>query len=300
MIESVVPGEQALTESGWRSRHARALGAILRMHHFRGHARQSMHGALFLATLSCLPGCASPLYLFGQQPTPSIISAPQRQHASPQLNDRRRQSPAQTPAQRQNVPSTATEHLAENIRESGDNGALPYLIIDKVAASISAYDEHGRLKGVAPALLGAARGDHSVPGIGERPIAKIQPHERTTPAGRFIAESGRNMQGEDIVWIDYDAAVSLHRVRANNAAERRLQRLASPTPHDNRISYGCINIPVRYYDDVVKPLMRNGKAVAYILPEVTATQDVFSFVRTNSTNQTGKNDQNGNRARRPG
>ena len=183
---------------------------------------------------------------------------------------------------------------------SADNQHLPFIIIDKVAASIAAYDAHGRLLAVAPALLGAARGDHSVPGIGERPIAKILPHERTTPAGRFVAEMGRNMQGEDIVWIDYDAAVSLHRVRATNPAERRLERLASATPLDNRISYGCINIPVRYFNDVVKPLMRGGNVIAYILPEVKSPPEVFSFVRTNAPDQTGRADPNGNRAKRPG
>ena len=196
--------------------------------------------------------------------------------------------------------SPPTETLAQHIHESGDNHRLPFLIVDKVAASVAAYDSRGRLQGVAPALLGAARGDHSVPGIGERPIAKILPHERTTPAGRFVAEFGRNTQGEEIIWIDYEHAVSMHRVRATNPAERRLQRLASPTPSDNRISYGCINIPVRYFDDVVKPLMSGGKAVAYVLPEVRHTQDVFAFARAVPVTRTRTDDQNGNRAKRPG
>ena len=38
------------------------------------------------------------------------------------------------------------------------------------------------------------------------------PEERTTPAGRFVAERGQNLRGEDVVWIDYDAAVLMHRV----------------------------------------------------------------------------------------
>jgi hypothetical protein len=196
--------------------------------------------------------------------------------------------------------SPATERMAQSIRQSGDNHLLPFLIIDKVAATVAAFDGRGRLQGVAPALLGAARGDHSVPGIGERPIAKILPHERTTPAGRFVAETGRNMQGEDILWIDYDAAVSMHRVRATNPRERRLERLASPTPLDNRISYGCINVPVRYFDDVVRPLMKGGRAIAYVLPEVKSAKDVFPFVRDAAATQAGGNDQNANRAKRPG
>lgn len=191
------------------------------------------------------------------------------------------------------------ERLAESIRQSADNQNLPYLIVDKVHARVAAFDARGRLQGVAPALLGSARGDHSVPGIGERPLAKILPHERTTPAGRFVAELGRNAQGEEIVWIDYDAAVSMHRVRATNPAERRLQRLASATPLDNRISYGCINIPVRYFDDVVRPLMRTGRAIAYVLPEIRSAGDVFSFVGKPAGNA-GGHQLVGHRAKRPG
>ena len=104
-------------------------------------------------------------------------------------------------------------------------------------------------------LLGLAHGDDSVPGIGERQMSEIRPEERTTPAGRFVSEPGRNLQGEDIVWIDYDAAVSMHRVRATNPAERRLERLASPGVDDNRISYGCINVPADFYDAHLKPVL---------------------------------------------
>ena len=79
-------------------------------------------------------------------------------------------------------------------------------------------------------LLGLARGDDTVPGIGEKKLSEIPPEERTTPAGRFVAEPGVNAEGDDIVWVDYDAAVSMHRVRTTNPVERRLQRLLSRTP----------------------------------------------------------------------
>jgi hypothetical protein len=129
------------------------------------------------------------------------------------------------------------------------------------------FDRSGHLRGATPVLLGLARGDRNAPGIGTRPMAKIKPHERTTPAGRFIAQPGRNAAGEDVVWIDYDAAVSMHRVRATKASERRLQRLASPTAVDNRISYGCVNVPAAFYDRVVLASMRVAAPVVYVLPE---------------------------------
>ena len=106
----------------------------------------------------------------------------------------------------------------------------------------------GRLLGASPALLGVARGDDSVPGIGERPIADIRPEERTTPAGRFVAEMGANANGEDILWVDYDAAVSMHRVRATTRPSVACSGWRRETPTDNRISYGCINLPAAFYD----------------------------------------------------
>ena len=118
-----------------------------------------------------------------------------------------------------------------------------------------------------------------MPGIGERKIADILPFERTTPAGRFKAEAGRNLGGEDIVWVDYDAAVSMHRVRATNPRERRLERLASSTVADNRISYGCINVPAAFFDAWVSPIFKSSPAPVYVLPEVRHEREVFSFLK---------------------
>ena len=171
----------------------------------------------------------------------------------------------------------ATRQVIQWVRATLDNQQLPFIVVDKARARAFAFDASGALRASAPVLMGAARGDHSVPGIGERPIASIQPDERTTPAGRFEAELGHNAQGEEVLWVDYEAAVSLHRVRATQPAERRLQRLASATPEDNRISYGCINVPRVFYEQVVQPLVGRfgGRAIVYVLPEVLPVTTVF-------------------------
>lgn len=172
-------------------------------------------------------------------------------------------------------PSVDARHLADWIAETRDNSTSDFLIVDKRNARVYVFDATARLRGSTPVLLGSARGDASVPGIGSRPIAEIRPNERTTPAGRFTAERGRNLQGEDIVWVDYDAAVSMHRVRATNPSERRLERLATPTIDDNRISYGCINVPVKFYETHVRPTVAKQRAVVYVLPEVKSVSEVF-------------------------
>ena len=153
----------------------------------------------------------------------------------------------------------------------------PFAIIDKKAAMLHVFDAAGTLRGSSPVLLGLAVGDDSVPGIGQRKMADIKPSERTTPAGRFASEPGANLQGEDIVWIDYDAAVSMHRVRASNQADRRLERLATPTADDNRISYGCVNVPAAFYDAQIQPVFGVQPAVIYVLPETRSVRAVFNI-----------------------
>lgn len=164
--------------------------------------------------------------------------------------------------------------IARWVFHSGDHEERAVVVVDKRQAKVYVFDPDGTLRGATPALLGSAVGDHTVPGIGDKPIAQVLPEERTTPAGRFVAETGLNANGEDVVWVDYDAAVSMHRVRANVKAERRLERLASSTAADNRISFGCINFPVSFYEKVLSPLVRGTGAVVYVLPE---TQPAAAF-----------------------
>lgn len=158
---------------------------------------------------------------------------------------------------------------------SHDNHALPFVVIDKVNATVFAFDGAGVLRGTAPALLGLAHGDEGVPGIGHRKLATITPAERTTPAGRFQASLGHDFE-QDILWIDYDAALSMHRVIVGRRIDNRAGRLASPSPDDNRISYGCINVPPGFYDLVVKPLFTGTVGIVYILPETRPLRSVFA------------------------
>lgn len=175
------------------------------------------------------------------------------------------------------VPSPDARYVADWIAGSGDNGSADFLIVDKRQALVYVFDAQARLRDSTPALLGSAHGDDSVPGIGERPLDKVKPEERTTPAGRFVAEAGVNMSGEDVVWIDYDSAVSMHSVRNTKASEKRLHRLATPTVDDNRISYGCINLPVAFYERVVKPLFATQRLVVYVLPDVKPVGQLFGI-----------------------
>jgi hypothetical protein len=174
------------------------------------------------------------------------------------------------------TPSDDAKYIANWVADSGDNTRLAFAILDKRDARVYVFDADARLIGASPVLLGVAPGDDSVAGIGQRPINEVRPEERTTPAGRFASAPGRNASGEDVVWVDYADAVSMHRVRPVDPKERRLERLASPDPAQRRISYGCINVPVAFFNAVVHATLAAGSGVVYVLPERKSIQETFA------------------------
>jgi hypothetical protein len=170
--------------------------------------------------------------------------------------------------------SPEARRMADWVTRSGDNGTMAFVIVDKVKARVFVFDGRSRLLGASPALLGFARGDDTTPGIGHRKLAAIGPSDRTTPAGRFVGALGEDYE-QDVLWIDYDAALSLHRVIRGAPSEHRRERLQSASALDKRISYGCINVPAAFYDTVVKPAFTGVRGVVYILPETRPLESVF-------------------------
>ena len=176
---------------------------------------------------------------------------------------------------RQELPTPESQKLADWVMDSSDNNKLPFAIVDKVNARVFVFDAQGQIRGAASVLLGLAVGDDSVPGIGQRKLSSIKPEERTTPAGRFVASLDRDIHGQEVLWVDYDTAVSLHPVVKGTPKERRAERLASSSTLDKRISYGCINVPVRFYEQVVSPTFTGTNGIVYVLPETRSAQAVF-------------------------
>ena len=182
--------------------------------------------------------------------------------------------------------SAPAVYFEDWVTASGDNGGLPFMIIDKDKAEVLVFGANGQLRGATPDLMGLARGDDSVPGIGNRKISTIRPDERTTPAGRFIAGFGKTHGEENVLWVDYENAVSLHAVISASPKERRVARLRSPTPEDNRITYGCINVPASFYQEVVLPAFKGTNGVVYVLPETKPLDEVFPAYRPQERTQT--------------
>lgn len=172
--------------------------------------------------------------------------------------------------------SRNAQYVADWVVDSGDNRGMPFIIVDKTDARVFVFGADGRLRGAARALLGMARGDNSFPGAGNLKLSQMRPEEKTTPAGRFVASMGYNLHGKDVLWVDYDNGISLHRVLTDKPEERRLQRLATATPLDKRISHGCINVPAKFFDSVVKPAFTGTSGIVYVLPETYSIRQIFA------------------------
>ena len=181
---------------------------------------------------------------------------------------------------RTSPPSRASgdaRYAAAWVLAGADNQDLPFAVVDKRDARIYVFEAGGRLVGASAVLLGVdprrLLGRHrSRPG---------QPDARRSaprPPAVSTARPGRNDKGEDIVWIDYASSLAIHRLRPAPLQERRPARLASPSPEDNRISAGCIIVPVAFYEAVVAPTLGSGRSVVYVLPETHPVRGMFEAI----------------------
>ncbi len=114
------------------------------------------------------------------------------------------------------------------------------------------------------------------PALAGKNLAEIGPAEKTTPAGRFLAKFGLAAGRQKILWVDYATSVALHPIPPGaSKKERRRERMLSPTPDDNRITFGCINVPKAFYARSLSPLFQKKGGYVYVLPDTRPLETVF-------------------------
>ena len=175
--------------------------------------------------------------------------------------------------------SEESARVAQWIHKSNDNGSLPYIIVDKKAAALHIFSPEGETLASAPILIGAAIGDDASPGVGAKSLAQVGPAERTTPSGRYLAKFGTAFGKQKVLWVDYATSVALHPIPVGNKKERRRQRMLSQTIDDNRITFGCINVPAQLYSRSVRPLFQKRGGYVYVLPDTKPLEVVFPRLR---------------------
>jgi hypothetical protein len=182
--------------------------------------------------------------------------------------------------------SEAAIRVADWIAASGDNHSLPYAIVDKRNATLFLFDSKGKQLDEVPVLIGIAVGDEASPGVGSKKLAEIGPAEKTTPAGRFLAKFGLAFKKERILWVDYATSVALHPIPADvGKKERRRERMLSPTSDDNRITFGCINVPKAFYGKLLRPQFQKQGGYVYVLPDTKPLEEVFPRLRVQTLSE---------------
>ena len=188
------------------------------------------------------------------------------------------QTAAPLPAPMDRLQSASADVLAtvQWVGASKDNAGLPFVVVDKANAQVYAFTPAAQLKATAPILLGMGVGD-VIRVSPDLPMSAVPPQERITPAGRYVSKLVLDPHGKVVLLIDGKNLITMHIVVKGTPAQRRAERLASVATDDNRISFGCINVPPAFFTTVVDPDFRPGQGIVYILPEKTTAGQLFGF-----------------------
>lgn len=168
----------------------------------------------------------------------------------------------------------------QHIVQTNDNQGKQFIVADKQAGTLTVYTPTGQEITSTSALFGKAIGDSIT-------------DKNTTPSGRYDMTRVTNIKGNDRGQYGTSAQALMvnGKLQENNAGniaihkvlpiENRQGRLDSATATDNRISHGCINVPIQWYDT---HLDSNMDTVVYVLPETEAGRTgVFADVRVPQT-----------------
>jgi hypothetical protein len=188
------------------------------------------------------------------------------------------QSAAPLPAPMDRLQSAPREVLdtVEWVGATRDNAGLPFVVVDKVNARVYAFTPAAQLKATAPVLLGGGIGD-KVLVAPDVPMSAIPVHKRITPAGRYPSRLVIDNHGKTVLLVDGPNLITMHVVARGTPAQRRAERLASVAADDNRVSFGCINVPPAFFAKVLDPDFRTAAGIVYVLPEKTTPAQLFGF-----------------------
>ena len=158
---------------------------------------------------------------------------------------------------------------------SNDHAALPFAIVDKIAARGYVFSAKAGFSATRPCWWAWRAATRWCPASASARWRRFAPRNAATPAGRFASVPGHTTGGDRVFWLDYDEGIAMHTVVTNVPAEERLRRMASPDPAEHRISYGCINFPPSFFDQVLAPALARRGSVVYVLPDTRQLAEVF-------------------------
>lgn len=162
----------------------------------------------------------------------------------------------------------------------------PVIIVDKQGGVAYVLDASGKLVAKTPALTGKAVGDIETEAAKTKELDDLKDSDKITPAGVFQASRLVSDEYGEVVKVTGNDKfiIAIHRTYLDTPAEMREARLASPTSTDNRVSFGCINVPASFYDNIiVNTAPSTGTFPVVILPETTNVESFFPNVDFSAT-----------------
>ena len=129
----------------------------------------------------------------------------------------------------------------------------PVITVDKLAGTISVYYPDKDKTITQPALLGKVKSNILNMANYDLPVKS----DNITPAGTFkITKMFSWRLNEPMaVFIKGKSSVSaIHPLWMGNPDQKRVERLKSKTPDDNRITGGCINVDSKFFYEVINNL----------------------------------------------
>jgi hypothetical protein len=168
---------------------------------------------------------------------------------------------------------------------------LPFTVIDKPNAKLYAFLKDGRMVGSSSVLIGATKRDALTPSWGTQTLDEMKETDKVTPAGVFTGRFSLSSEYGSTISLEETESpstfVAIHRTYLGTPSENRLARYATPTPEDNRVSYGCINVPSSFYDNVLT-LNFKGKSQIYVMPDNSDARAFFNIQDTRTVSTGGK------------
>lgn len=122
------------------------------------------------------------------------------------------------------------------------------VIIDKKQSTLSVQESDVNL--TVPILLGANLGDGF--------------DNKQTPKGEFSLKKAfsSRLNEEILMFFETESMVlAIHPIWMGNPSQRRVKRLLSPNPNDNRITNGCINVDPDFFYKHLYNLPDNTKLI---------------------------------------
>lgn len=174
-------------------------------------------------------------------------------------------------------PAEFESQVVRKIVDTNDHLGETFAVVNKQNGSLTIYDRNGNQIATTPALYGKKVGDtFNSTSSGTTPSGKFGLSYANDPATKAYGGSVIDLTQNGKYIQNKAGRYSIHRTYTAFPNERREARINSPTPADNKISLGCINVPPEFYDAHFEN-NQFGNMPLYVLPETpTGRTGIFS------------------------